>query len=228
MTREAINEIIDYFQLKGSLTPAEESILATVMQQKDRFPIAYLDRRALDRHGYDSSTVSDDDMVNLAALMGDYYCDSRFSGDLEEACNHEDIEMLPTCPKCGSTKISTDALHQGSLCGHCDMEWGDRFVLVEYPEDSIFFEDRNIGYHCANSEDNDARYVTEYDYIAYFHKKPSVNSYFRPVCWPDSQKYLELTDNTLALCENINDEEGLGAFGPSAIWVPECLDEIQD
>ena len=54
---------------------------------ESEFEIAFLDRAALERHGYDSKNTTDNDLQELAKLMGDNYCNSpKFSEDLCAAC----------------------------------------------------------------------------------------------------------------------------------------------
>ena len=44
------------------------------------FDIAFLNRAALERQGYDTATIMDGDLQELAGRMGDYYCESsKFS-----------------------------------------------------------------------------------------------------------------------------------------------------
>ena len=40
------------------------------------FDIAFLNRTALERHGYVTATITDGDLQELAGRMGDYYCES--------------------------------------------------------------------------------------------------------------------------------------------------------
>jgi hypothetical protein len=104
----------------------------------------------------------------------------------------------------------------------------NKYVLVEFPEDASYFEESEIGYPCFNSDDNGARYVPEEEYIKHFGYEPQPNTYFKPVRWPESQKYLgdDEDDDSGALCEPIiADEKGLSDFGSSAVWVPLCLIE---
>ena len=61
----------------------------------------------------------------------------------------------------------------------------DLYVLVEFPDDTSYFEENDIGYPSFNSEDNGARYVPQRDYIEHFKKDPAPNSCFRPLCWPE-------------------------------------------
>lgn len=101
-------------------------------------------------------------------------------------------------------------------------EYPTNYVLVQFPEDSSYFESEEIGYPCFTSKDNGARYVPESDYIRHFEKTPAPNSYFRPVQWPESQRYFG-EDSIHALCEPIEDEKGLKDFDLQAIWVPLCM-----
>ena len=58
------------------------------------FDIAFQNRAALERHGYDAATVTDSDMQELAGRMGDYYCDSKFSEDLRTACGDFGLQTM--------------------------------------------------------------------------------------------------------------------------------------
>ena len=115
----------------------------------------------------------------------------------------------------------------GFYCEACSRAWDDKlYVLVEFPEDTAFFEEEGIGYPAWNSEDNGARYVPEYDYIRHFRKTPAENSYYKPLRWPESQPYLspnEPKEAIDALSEPINDEKGIADFGEQAVWVPLCI-----
>lgn len=129
------------------------------------------------------------------------------------------IETQP-CPKCMGKHIRLD--NEGFyLCEDCQQMWKDGiYVLVEHPEDSSSFEEAKIGYPCFQSEDNGARYVLEYEYTLQTGKAPNPDKCFRPVSWPESQKYFEIESAT-EQCEPIeSDEEALKRFGYSAIWVP--------
>ena len=101
----------------------------------------------------------------------------------------------------------------------------DLYVLVEFPENSSYFEENDIGYPSFESEDNGARYVSEHDYLDHFKKGPTPDSCFKPLCWPESQPYLfpdKPNDAVDALNEPISDEKGIGDFGEQAVWVSLC------
>ena len=61
------------------------------------FDIAFLNRTALERHGYDTATITDGDLQELAERMGDYYCESsKFSEDLRTACGDFGLKLRDT------------------------------------------------------------------------------------------------------------------------------------
>ena len=57
----------------------------------------FLNRAALERHGYDTATITDSDLQELAGRMGDYYCESsKFSEDLRTACGDFGLKLRDT------------------------------------------------------------------------------------------------------------------------------------
>lgn len=155
----------------------------------------------------------------LVALCG-WSMDSLLD-KYNEKRNGDDTDEV--CPKCGSSTIRYDVHENLFHCDECGQTWNDKqYVLVEYPEDASCFEQKEIGYPSWNSQDNGARYVSQYDYIRQFGKSPDSAHCYRPVCWPDSQKYFEDTRPD-AHCELIQDEAALEKFGSSAFWVPLCM-----
>lgn len=138
--------------------------------------------------------------------------DLKSAGDILNFPKATDV----TCPKCNSEKIRYDIHEDLFHCDMCSQTWNDkRYVLVEFPEDASSFEEAEIGYPSWDSEDNGARYVPEQEYIREFGKSPEPEKCYRPVGWPDSQKYMGKES-----CELIQDEDALEAFGSSAYWVP--------
>jgi hypothetical protein len=95
------------------------------------------------------------------------------------------------------------------------------YVLVEFPEDSSYFEDNDIGYPCFESEDNGARYVPEEDYIRHFGHEPNPNQYYVIVQWSESQELLE-DPHYEEYTEAVMDEKGLNDFICPAYWVALC------
>lgn len=78
--KEYLDEIYDFTQQKLNAHPNEDD-------PDRKCDIAFLDRNALHRHGYPTDHISDDDLQQLAGLMGDSYCNSeQFSHDLHTAC----------------------------------------------------------------------------------------------------------------------------------------------
>lgn len=155
----------------------------------------------------------------LIALCGwsmdsllDKYNEKRYGDNMEELC-----------PKCSSSSIRYD-LHENLFhCDECGQTWNvQQYVLVEHPENTSYFEQNKIGYPSWEGQDNGARYVLQPDYIRQFGKSPDPANCYLPVCWPDSQKYLEETEPD-ARCELIQDEIAMELFGSAALWVPLCM-----
>lgn len=86
MNRELKEDLQKYLQAKETPTTTEQDMLSRLNGEMQNFVIAFLDRAALKRHGYEVNAVTDSNMEEIAVRMGDNYCNSRFSDDLCEAC----------------------------------------------------------------------------------------------------------------------------------------------
>lgn len=165
-------------------------------------------RDDLESKGFDTSNIADSDMETLARKMSDDYCEQLYWTSMEIIAEDYCNMVKHICPKCGKKAYSHDGRSKRNICGKCGHEWilaepTGQYVLVQFPEDSSFFEENNIGYDCFKSEDNEARYVPEHWYKAHFEKEPEAKKLMLSVQWPESQKYLELRNkkkNTAALC----------------------------
>lgn len=63
------------------------------------FPIAFIDRSALKKHGYLTDDLSDGDMREIAGIMGDFYCGSeKYDIDMHEACAEYGIDKSRFVP----------------------------------------------------------------------------------------------------------------------------------
>ena len=84
---EYLDEIYNFMDEKLKSIPSEDN--------PDReCDIAFLDRNALRRHGYPTDNISDDDLQQLAGMMGDSYCgSSQFDHDLQTACEEFGLEQ---------------------------------------------------------------------------------------------------------------------------------------
>ena len=194
------------------------------------FQITVIHRDDLQSLGFDAAKVSDADMESLAGKMADDYCNQLFWESMELIAE-EVVKIprakMPFCPLCENPSFAFDPLSGKYHCPSCGKEWSEKYVLVQFPEDPSDFERNETGYPCFNSEDNGARYVSEYDYLRHFQKDPPPNACFKAVSWPDSQAYMqekegdsEPVHTILARCEPIEDEKGIEDFGSSALWVP--------
>ena len=85
--KEYLDEIYRFIDEKLRSVPSKDDPNA-------EFDIAILNRAALERHGYDTATITDGDLQELAGRMGDYYCDSKFSEDLRTACGDFGLQTM--------------------------------------------------------------------------------------------------------------------------------------
>ena len=79
--KEYPDEICRFTAEKLRSVPSKDDLNA-------EFDIAFLNR------AYDTATVTDSDLQELAGLMGDYYCDSSFSEHLHLACDDFGLQTL--------------------------------------------------------------------------------------------------------------------------------------
>ena len=183
--------------------------------------------------GFDVRRISAEQMRRLALRITEDYCQSETSAgenfweELEEMAEALHLPRCPRCPACDHYRTIFDAQENVLRCEVCDQTWHDeeQYVLAEFPDDTSYFEENDIGYLSFGSEDNGARYVPEYDYIRHFQKDPTGNAYYKPLRWPESQPYLfpdEPNESIDALNEPVQDEKGIADFGEQAVWVPLC------
>jgi len=227
MHRQLLKDIHYYLCSIPEKSKDELSLIQRIESDLNYFPITYVHRDDLKSKGFDVSKIDDAEMEKLASKLSDDYCEQLFWGSLviiaDQALDFPKAKNS-FCPKCEVEDINYDHQSNKYVCSHCKTEWSDTYVLVQFPDDTTYFENEEIGYPCFNSEDNGARYVSEYEYILQFQKSPDLNSYYQPIAWPDSQQYMDLPDNQRELCEDIvADEKALEGFGSSAMWVPLCL-----
>ena len=87
-----------------------------------------------------------------------------------------------------------------------------------------------MGYPCANTDNSNARYISNTITCASSSRRPMPIVTSQPSNGPESQKYMpgedvdqeNDDDSILALNEPINDEKGLEYFDTGAVWVPLC------
>lgn len=230
MDRQVLEKLVGYFSAKTDPTEQEKELLTQLKEAMASFEIAFIDRATIERNGFVANDLSDEDMEELAGRVGDCVCGSQqFDYAIEQACRDMELEPILDCPLCGGN-TTYDPKAQTYTCDSCGQKWHrEMYVLVEDPVQTDFLPDE-IGYPSANTENSNARYISEYDYLFIFKQAPDANSYFVPVQWPESQDYLpgegadtENHEDSIAdLCELINDEKGLEYFDTGAVWVPLC------
>lgn len=224
MVQQILDDLRTYFEAKTTITPEEQALLQRL--KDDFFPITSVSREDLQAYGFDIRSVTDGQMRRLAQKMANDYCEQLFWSSMEIIAEGLEFPRYPECPVCASRHVCLDWQKGTFRCESCRQEWYEYlYVLVEFPDDTSFFEEECIGYPSFGSSDNGARYVSEYDYIARFKKRPELDRCFKPLRWPESQLYLfpnEPNDALYSLSEPIQDECGIEDFGENAVWVPLC------
>ena len=230
MLQQLLDDLRGYFESKPSLTEVEQALLDRL--KEDIFPILFLQRDDLAQMGFDVRRISAEQMRRLALRITEDYCQSETSAgenfweEPEEMAEALHLPRCPRCPACDHYRTIFDAQENVLRCEVCDQTWHEeQYVLAEFPDDTSYFEENDIGYLSFGSEDNGARYVPEYDYIRHFQKDPTGNAYYKPLRWPESQPYLfpdEPNESIDALNEPVQDEKGIADFGEQAVWVPLC------
>jgi hypothetical protein BACCOPRO_01603 len=224
MLQQLLDDLRGYFEAKSSLTEQEQELWNRL--KKADYPLLGLQDDDLAQKGFDFRRITDEQMRQLARQMTADYCKEDYWERLENTADELQLPRYPRCPACGHNGVVLDETKGVMHCEICDQTWHeDLYVLAEFPDDTTYFEENDIGYPSFGSEDNGARYVTEYDYIQHFGQDPPANACFKPIQWPESQPYLfpdEPHESTDALCEPINDEKGRADFGKQAVWVPMC------
>lgn len=225
MVQQILDDMRAYLGAKPSPTPQEQALLQQL--NKGFFPITSVSRDDLKACGFDTRFITDEQMCELAKRMAADYCEQLFWSSLKIIAEGLECRLYSECPCCGSRHVQTNEQSRIISCEDCRLEWLEHlYVLVEFPEDASYFEERGIGYPSFESKDNGAMYVPEYDYITYFKKYPEPNRYFKPIRWPESQPYLfpdETNDALDSLIEPIKDEWGIEDFDVDAVWVPVCM-----
>ena len=232
MDRKLIEDLHQYFEQKENRTGDEVHFLNELTSELPYFQISSVSREDLEGKGFNIENVTDEDMRQLARKLGDDYCNQLFWESMEIIAEQGIYIPRHLCPKCGNSASQYDSYEQTYYCCHCHNEWKrteptGRYVKVEFPEDSAFFDNHEFGYPCFNSEDNGARYVPEHIYIGHFGKEPAKAKLYQPIEWPESQQYFELPKSKLDKCEFIESGEAFDDFGSQAIWVPLSLTKKQ-
>lgn len=183
MQRQLLEDLHRHFSKMQNPTKHEKDLLTRIEIELPYFQITSIHKDDLEHAGFDASKVSDGDMEDIAKKLADDYCEQLFwiALPIIAECYNVPKAGTPFCPKCEKYTVEYDSKEKIHYCTTCDQEWGDSYVLVKHPEDSTYFERKEIGYPCFNSEDNGARYVPEYEYILHFKKDPETDQYFKPV-----------------------------------------------
>jgi hypothetical protein len=191
MRRELLECLHGYFSKIENPGETENRLLEQLTVELSSFHISSVHRDDLLDAGFNPTGVTDEDMQLLANRLSESYLEFGFGDAL-----YITADQYLKVPRIDE--------------GH--------YVLVEFPENDTYFEDKEIGYPCFNSEDNGARYVPIMKYVKRCGKYPAAGLIYKPLPWPESQNYLDHPDPR---CEVVMaDEKTMADFGSSAVWVP--------
>lgn len=231
MNRELLENLHQYFEQKENKTGAETSFLIQLTGELPYFQVTATSREDLERYGFDTTDVDDEDMREIARRLESDYCEQLYWLSLDIIAQQGLDIPKHICPFCGETADGYDSSDNTLWCNSCSHSWEKleptgRFVKVEHPDDSKFYSKCEIGYDCYNSEDNGAMYVPENFFKAHENKEPHNSRIYFPVQWPESQQYFELQHTSkkkFDLCEPIEHGKAFEEFSSQAIWVPLSL-----
>lgn len=161
--------------------------------------------------------------VNVKLIFPDDYTDEQIC-DIITDCDYEFNyptnggvnEVRPIDSEITNWEIGAESEAKEQKPVH-----NEYYVLVQFPEDTGYFEENEIGYPSFESEDNGGRFVSKDDYIRIFGKEPDPKKLYKPVCWFESQDLMK-DPKYETYTEKIDCEKGLDDFGPCAFWVPLC------
>lgn len=235
MNRKLLEDLHDYFAQKSERNGAEHHMMCELKDELNWFRVTSVHRDDLERLGFDTTDVDDCDMKDIARRLEDDYCEQLFHQSLEIIADQGLDIPKHVCPKCGERADRYCSEENMLSCYSCDHTWHKeeptgRYVKVEHPEDTTFYENCEVGYECYNSHDNGAMYVPEHFYKAHESKEPNPTSIYSPVMWPDSQEYFELehtSESDFEKCEVINHGKAFNDFNSQTIWVPLSLMQKQ-
>ena len=227
MNRDLIEELHMHFEQKKERSREEEMFYRRLKGRLPYFSITSVSRDDLISRGFNVSKTDDCMMKEIANNMSNAYQENNYWIDLDIIA--EDRVSKYKCPKCWGDANSY--YEEKCNCGKCGHNWEvtkptGRYVLVEFPENSSFFKDNEIGFECYYSNDINARYIPEHIYTAHFDKAPKAKQIFIPIGFPESQVYIDWEHTApakFARCTYINPAYRVLNLGDNALLVPKSL-----
>jgi hypothetical protein len=84
MRKQLLEELHEYFKnIADRRSEKEEYLFQQIKEELPYFPVTVLHREDLDRQGFDTSCLSDEQMEAIADKMAGAYCELGFWTDLE-------------------------------------------------------------------------------------------------------------------------------------------------
>ena len=155
MLQQLLDDLRGYFEAKSSLTTQEQELWNRL--KKADYPILDLQDDDLAQKGFDFRRITDEQMRQLARQMTADYCKEDYWERLENTADELQLPRYPRCPACGHNGVVLDETKGVMHCEICDQTWHeDLYVLAEFPDDTTYFEENDIGYPSFGSEDNGA------------------------------------------------------------------------
>ena len=142
MVQQILDDIRAYFEAKTSLTPQEQDLLQRL--NEGFYPVALVSRENLQSCGFDTRSITDAQMRELAKRMRHFYGEQFFLSNMEAIAEALEFPYYPVCPLCSNPQISFDKQTGTLSCDGCGQEWHEHlYVLVEFPDDTSCFEEEH-------------------------------------------------------------------------------------
>ena len=231
MNRTMMRELYEHLLAEPVKDNQVAALIKKIESELDNFPIAYISRSDIQRAGYESSTLSDEAVLRIAATMKGLYEQKSFDEDLYYAVRLEicSCTFLPECPNCFLKNTAYDLNTNTCYCKDCGYEWGldessevssGEFIRIEPGEGVLKFEDH---LDCYRSREG-AYYVTRDVYQSVLHHKAPEAPTFRLIYWPWSQAFRHQCGKG-GPCERIEDKKAHFSGLKDGCMVPMALIE---
>ena len=97
MVQQILDDIRAYFEAKTSLTPQEQDLLQRL--NEGFYPVALVSRENLQSCGFDTRSITDTQMRELAKRMRRCYGEQFFLSNMEAIAEALEFPYYPVCPQ---------------------------------------------------------------------------------------------------------------------------------
>lgn len=227
MNYQLKKQLYQYFSAYENPTDQEKEFVRQITESLEWFDMPGINRNDLKSYGYNISEIPDNVIEDITDRLDSAWRENTLYIDLPIIADAVDAPKRSTakCPECLKDKMVFNIESMRLECLHCgkeiDVSEDNLYVLVEFPDDTSYFQEKSIGYPSYESQDNRARYVLYNDYVEHFKKEPQDNQYYKPVRYPESQKFMD-DPKFDGYSEAIEEQKGVDDFGCAAYWIPVC------